>query len=93
MLYAALSPCNKRGSESEKEHTTSEAIDLRLKFIKSMVCFRSPRDIMAVNSIQGLRAGEKRDRIGGRHATDVADRPLLPEIGHRFYLGKPAREG
>ena len=34
------------------EHTSSEAINLRLKFIRNMVCFRLPRDIMAVNKIQ-----------------------------------------
>lgn len=35
-----------------EEHTPSEAINLRLKFIRNMVCFRLPRDIMAVNNIQ-----------------------------------------
>jgi len=35
-----------------QEHTPSEAINLRLKFIRNMVCFRLPRDIMAVNNIQ-----------------------------------------
>jgi hypothetical protein len=35
-----------------QEHTPSEAINLRLKFIRNMVCFRLPRDIMAVNKIQ-----------------------------------------
>lgn len=30
----------------------SEAINLRLKFIRNMACFRLPRDIMAVNKIQ-----------------------------------------
>ncbi|WAG16571.1 DEAD/DEAH box helicase [Aeromonas hydrophila] len=35
-----------------QDHTSSEAINLRLKFIRNMVCFRLPRDIMAVNKIQ-----------------------------------------
>ncbi|HDO1336315.1 TPA: hypothetical protein P2Q98_004595, partial [Aeromonas veronii] len=35
-----------------QDHTPSEAINLRLKFIRNMVCFRLPRDIMAVNKIQ-----------------------------------------
>ncbi|MBB8765306.1 DEAD/DEAH box helicase [Escherichia coli] len=35
-----------------EEHTPSEAINLRLKFIRNMVCFRLPRDIMAVSNIQ-----------------------------------------
>ncbi|MDI9853821.1 DEAD/DEAH box helicase [Comamonas sp. 17RB] len=35
-----------------QEHTPSEAINLRLKFIRNMVCFRLPRDIMAINKIQ-----------------------------------------
>ena len=35
-----------------QENTPSEAINLRLKFIRNMVCFRLPRDIMAVNKIQ-----------------------------------------
>lgn len=35
-----------------QDHTPSEAINLRLKFIRNMVCFRLPRDIMAVNNIQ-----------------------------------------
>lgn len=35
-----------------QEHTPSEAINLRLRFIRNMVCFRLPRDIMAVNKIQ-----------------------------------------
>lgn len=35
-----------------QEHTPSEAINLRLKFIRNMVCFRLPRDIMAINQIQ-----------------------------------------
>ncbi|POA48300.1 helicase [Pseudomonas sp. MPR-ANC1] len=35
-----------------QEHTPSEAINLRLKFIRNMVCFRLPRNIMAVNKIQ-----------------------------------------
>ena len=35
-----------------QEHTPSEAINLRLKFIRNMVCFRLPRDIMAINNIQ-----------------------------------------
>jgi len=30
----------------------SEAINLRLKFIRNMVCFRLPRDIMAIHKIQ-----------------------------------------
>ena len=34
------------------DETPSEAINLRLKFIRNMVCFRLPRDIMAVNKIQ-----------------------------------------
>lgn len=34
------------------DHTPSEAINLRLKFIRNMACFRLPRDIMAVNKIQ-----------------------------------------
>ncbi|WP_236444018.1 helicase-related protein [Pseudomonas syringae] len=34
------------------DDTASEAINLRLKFIRNMVCFRLPRDIMAVNKIQ-----------------------------------------
>ncbi|MBD8705304.1 MULTISPECIES: DEAD/DEAH box helicase [Pseudomonas] len=38
---------NRRG-----DTTASEAINLRLKFIRNMVCFRLPRDIMAVNKIQ-----------------------------------------
>ncbi|MEC5206673.1 hypothetical protein QF022_001629 [Vogesella perlucida] len=33
-------------------HTPSEAINLRLKFIRNMVCFRLPRDVMAVSNIQ-----------------------------------------
>ncbi|MEB5666469.1 DEAD/DEAH box helicase [Aeromonas veronii] len=35
-----------------QDYTPSEAINLRLKFIRNMVCFRLPRDIMAVNKIQ-----------------------------------------
>ncbi|CVE37381.1 ski2-like helicase [Serratia marcescens] len=35
-----------------QEHTPSEAINLRLRFIRNMVCFRLPRDIMAANKIQ-----------------------------------------
>lgn len=35
-----------------EDDTPSEAINLRLKFIRNMVCFRLPRDIMAVNKIQ-----------------------------------------
>ncbi len=35
-----------------QEHTPSEAINLRLKFIRNMVCFRLPRNIMAINKIQ-----------------------------------------
>lgn len=38
---------NRRGDE-----TASEAINLRLKFIRNMACFRLPRDIMAINKIQ-----------------------------------------
>jgi len=38
---------NRRGDD-----TASEAINLRLKFIRNMACFRLPRDIMAVNKIQ-----------------------------------------
>lgn len=34
------------------DYTASEAINLRLRFIRNMVCFRLPRDIMAVNKIQ-----------------------------------------
>jgi len=34
------------------DYTASEAINLRLKFIRNMVCFRLPRDIMAINKIQ-----------------------------------------
>lgn len=34
------------------DDTASEAINLRLKFIRNMVCFRLPRDIMAINKIQ-----------------------------------------
>lgn len=34
------------------DHTPNEAINLRLKFIRNMACFRLPRDIMAVNKIQ-----------------------------------------
>lgn len=34
------------------DHAPSEAINLRLKFIRNMACFRLPRDIMAVNKIQ-----------------------------------------
>lgn len=34
------------------DNTASEAINLRLKFIRNMVCFRLPRDIMAINKIQ-----------------------------------------
>ena len=36
----------------QDDDTASEAINLRLKFIRNMVCFRLPRDIMAVNKIQ-----------------------------------------
>ena len=36
----------------QREYTPSEAINLRLKFIRNMVCFRLPRDIMAINKIQ-----------------------------------------
>lgn len=36
----------------QREETASEAINLRLKFIRNMVCFRLPRDIMAINKIQ-----------------------------------------
>ncbi|KPC07350.1 putative ATP-dependent superfamily II helicase [Pseudomonas syringae pv. maculicola] len=32
--------------------SASEAINLRLKFIRNMVCFRLPRDIMAIHKIQ-----------------------------------------
>lgn len=32
--------------------SASEAINLRLKFIRNMVCFRLPRDIMAIQKIQ-----------------------------------------
>ena len=35
-----------------EDDTASEAINLRLKFIRNMVCFRLPRDIMAINKIQ-----------------------------------------
>lgn len=42
-----------------QEHTPSEAINLRLKFIRNMVCFRLPRDIMAVNNIQADVLGKK----------------------------------
>lgn len=35
-----------------ENHSPSEAINLRLKFIRNMVCFRLPRDIMAINKIQ-----------------------------------------
>ncbi|WP_336987859.1 DEAD/DEAH box helicase [Aeromonas hydrophila] len=35
-----------------QDDTPSEAINLRLKFIRNMVCFRLPRDIMAINKIQ-----------------------------------------
>lgn len=38
---------NRRGDVS-----ASEAINLRLKFIRNMVCFRLPRDIMAIQKIQ-----------------------------------------
>lgn len=34
------------------DDTPSEAINLRLKFIRNMVCFRLPRDIMAISKIQ-----------------------------------------
>lgn len=34
------------------DETASEAINLRLKFIRNMACFRLPRDIMAINKIQ-----------------------------------------
>lgn len=47
------------------DDTASEAINLRLKFIRNMVCFRLPRDIMAINKIQadvltkrGIEPGE-----------------------------------
>lgn len=35
-----------------EEVSASEAINLRLKFIRNMVCFRLPRDIMAIHKIQ-----------------------------------------
>lgn len=35
-----------------QEQTPSEAINLRLKFIRNMMCFRLPRDVMAINKIQ-----------------------------------------
>lgn len=35
-----------------KNVSASEAINLRLKFIRNMVCFRLPRDIMAIHKIQ-----------------------------------------
>ncbi|MBU4628435.1 DEAD/DEAH box helicase [Pseudomonas sp. BF61] len=35
-----------------EDDTANEAINLRLKFIRNMVCFRLPRDIMAINKIQ-----------------------------------------
>lgn len=41
------------------DDTASEAINLRLKFIRNMVCFRLPRDIMAVNKIQADVLGKK----------------------------------
>lgn len=34
-----------------EDDTASEAINLRLKFVKNMVCFRLPRDIMAIDKI------------------------------------------
>ncbi|PJY96960.1 MULTISPECIES: DEAD/DEAH box helicase [Pseudomonas] len=34
------------------DESASEAINLRLKFIRNMVCFKLPRDIMAINKIQ-----------------------------------------
>lgn len=45
--YLKDAVANRRGDD-----TASEAINLRLKFIRNMVCFRLPRDIMAVNKIQ-----------------------------------------
>jgi hypothetical protein len=41
------------------DDTASEAINLRLKFIRNMVRFRLPRDIMAVNKIQADVLGKK----------------------------------
>ncbi|MCH5551138.1 DEAD/DEAH box helicase [Pseudomonas syringae pv. syringae] len=39
--------------ENRRENVSaSEAINLRLKFIRNMVCFRLPRDIMAIHKIQ-----------------------------------------
>lgn len=35
-----------------EDDTPSEAINLRLKFLRNMVCFRLPRDIMAISKIQ-----------------------------------------
>ena len=35
-----------------EDDTPSEAINLRLKFLRNMVCYRLPRDIMAISKIQ-----------------------------------------
>jgi len=38
--------------DRKHNQSPSEAINLRLKFLRSMVCFRLPRDIMAISKIQ-----------------------------------------
>lgn len=49
----SLPACLSEAVENRWENVSaSEAINLRLKFIRNMVCFRLPRDIMAIQKIQ-----------------------------------------